>query len=612
MAPATITIPEGAIVWIKDPTKDSAEAFVKATVVKFTEGRGYTVTHEGKERTVRAVDCAQANPDGMSAPDNCYLIHISESTILANMKARFAKELIYTYTSNILIVVNPFKALSIYGQDKMAPYVNRPLGMVEPHTYAMAEEAYKTLLKTGASQALVVSGESGAGKTETNKHLMTYLAYRSKSESLGNDLSESILQANPVLEAFGNAKTSRNNNSSRFGKFVKVAFSEKGGVVGAVTQQYLLEKSRVPFQSSGERNYHVFYQVMAGLKANATLGLGAGCSAFHYLKQSGVTEIKGVDDAAEFKVLGESMTAIKIDHLEQEEVFSLLAALLHVGNVKFAGEDEAAIDSATSTSLASANEHLKTTALQDCLLARTMTTRGETVSIKQTPQQAVLARDALAKAVYARLFEWIVNRINDSIRGAATDNSTFIGLLDVYGFESFAINTYEQLCINFANEKLQQFFLRFVFKAEEDLYKSEAVPWTKIEYQDNQGCIDLIEKQPTGVMRILDETCKKPGAAASGGDKGFCQAVADTHRRNDFFMDARGAGQKNYRADEAFAIRHFAGDVCYVGAGFCEKNNDTLHSDFVQLCSASSHSVLNKLFAVRTVTAGAATCPVAA
>ena len=259
MAPV---IPDGASVWIKDPTKDSTEGFIKATVVKFTEGRGYTVTTtDGKERVVRAVDCAQSNPDGMSAPDNCYLIHISESTILANMRARFADKKIYTYTSNILIAVNPFEKVQIYGVDHMGPYANRALGIVEPHTYAMAEEAYKTLLKSQSSQALVVSGESGAGKTETNKHLMTYLAWRSKSESVGNDLAEAILQANPVLEAFGNAKTSRNNNSSRFGKFVKIAMSEKGGVLGAVTQQYLLEKSRVPFQSKGERNYHVFYDV---------------------------------------------------------------------------------------------------------------------------------------------------------------------------------------------------------------------------------------------------------------------------------------------------------------------------------------------------------------
>jgi myosin heavy subunit len=228
-------IPDGAIVWIKDPAKDSKVSFVKATVTKFTEGRGYTVKmSDGKERTVRAVDCAQANPDGMSAPDNCYLIHISESTILDNMRARFEKKLIYTYTSNILIVVNPFQKLPIYGNEHMAPYQGKPLGIVEPHSYAMAEEAYKCMLGKGAdkqkgSQSLVVSGESGAGKTETNKHLLAYLAFRSKSETTVGDIATAIVAANPVLEAFGNAKTSRNNNSSRFGTPAHSSEGARGG-----------------------------------------------------------------------------------------------------------------------------------------------------------------------------------------------------------------------------------------------------------------------------------------------------------------------------------------------------------------------------------------------
>jgi myosin heavy subunit len=255
-------IPDGAVVWIKDPAKESKVGFLRGEVVKFTEGRGYTVkTSDGNEKTVRPVDCAQANPDGLSAPDNCYLIHISESTILENMRLRFKDKKIYTYTANILIAVNPFQKLTIYSQELMGPYVNKPLGILEPHVYAMSEEAYKTMLKTKLSQSLVVSGESGAGKTETNKHLMNYLTFRSKSETVGSDIGMKISEANPVLEAFGNAKTSRNNNSSRFGKFVKVSFGERGGIMGASTVQYLLEKSRVPFQSKGERNYHVFYDV---------------------------------------------------------------------------------------------------------------------------------------------------------------------------------------------------------------------------------------------------------------------------------------------------------------------------------------------------------------
>ena len=234
--------------------------------------------------------------------------------------------------------------------------------------------------------------------------------------------------------------------------------------------------------------------------------------------------------------------------------------------------------------------------LEQCLVSSTMTTRGETFHVKLNKEKASLARDALTKSIYARLFDWMVTQINKTMKGSSSEEQPFIGLLDVYGFESFAINTFEQLCINFANEKLHQFFLKFVFKAEEDLYASEAVSWTKIEYQDNQGCIDLIEKSPTGIMRLLDEKCKQPGSDAEKKDKAFCTAVDETHRRNDFFMDARTAGRREFRTDEAFAVRHFAGDVCYVGANFVDKNNDTLHNDFVQLCATSSLPLLATLY----------------
>ena len=335
---------------------------------------------------------------------------------------------------------------------------------------------------------------------------------------------------------------------------------------------------------------------MAGYPNPASLGIDAGCAAFHYLNQSGVTSITGVDDKASYDELRTAMGHIGLSEEDREHVCKLLASLLHIGNIRFTGEDEAAIDAATAASSKQTVSLLGTANLETCLISSTLTTRGETVQVRLTPEKATLARDALTKSIYARLFDWIVSRINVTMKGDANESQPFIGLLDVYGFESFAINTFEQLCINFANEKLHQFFLKFVFKAEEDLYASECVAWTKIEYQDNQGCIDLIEKSPTGIMRILDEQCKKPGSDAGKKDKAFCTSVDETHRRNDFFMDARAAGQKNYRADEAFAIRHFAGDVCYVGANFSDKNNDTLHSDFVQLCSGSSLALLSALY----------------
>jgi len=594
-------IPDGATVWIKDTKKESAEAFVQATVGGFKEGRGYTVVAaDGTERTVRAVDCAHANPDGLTAPDNCYLIHISEATILANIRLRFASNAIYTFTGSILIAVNPFQQLPIYGQDKMVPYPNKALGLAEPHAYAMAEEAYRTFLKSSGSQSLVVSGESGSGKTETNKHLMQYIAWRSKSENVGNDLAQTILSVNPILEAFGNAKTSRNNNSSRFGKFVKIAIRERapgvskpGAVLGAITRQYLLEKSRVPGQSAGERNYHVFYQVVNGAPNKAELGVDKGPQVFHYLNQSGLYTAPGIDDVSAFKEVCGAFASIAYDSSKQMDVFKLIAGLLHLGNVCFTGDESADVDPKTTGALTKAAELLGMPKIKDCLVCRTLTTRGETTHVSRKPEEATRARDALTKAVYAKLFEYIVSTINTSIKGDATDDGKFIGLLDVYGFESFQVNTYEQLCINFANEKLQQFFLKFIFKAEEDLYRDENVAWTRIEYQDNQGCIDLIEKSPTGIKRLLDEACKKP----NGTDVMFCDSVYQTHRRNDNYMEPRQVGNKSLRSNEGFVVRHFAGDVCYTGAGFLEKNNDILHSDFTEQMVEASLPLLATMWA---------------
>ena len=592
------THPPGAAVWVKDA---SEAVFVRGSITRFEVGKGYVVKTAGGDELagLRPIDCSLANPDGMSAPDNCHLIHVSEPTILSNMRARFANKDIYTYTGSILAVMNPFEALPVYGEAIMKDYVNRPLGHCEPHSYAMAEEAYRTLLKTGKSQSLVVSGESGAGKTETNKHLMRYLAYRSRAGGGVADLADRILQANPVLEAFGNAKTSRNNNSSRFGKFVKIGISSGGDILGATTRQYLLEKSRVNFQSEGERNYHIFYQLCCG--GAQAFGVADGAKSFTYLNQSGVTAVNGIDDTAEYKQTVDALLKVGLTDEQKDSCLRIVAGLLQLGNTSFdAKGEEAQLAKAGQPALEQAVSLLGCKTLDARLLTRTMKTGSESVTAKNSKAQAALARDALAKAIYARLFDWLVSIINQTLSGGdggftPRSEPTFIGLLDVYGFESFLVNSFEQLCINFANEKLQQFFLRFVFKGEEALYEAEGVAWSKIEYQDNQGCIDLIEKTPTGVLRLLDETCKKPGAT----DKNFGDAVSTTHKSNEFFMEPRacGANYRQHRADEAFAVRHFAGDVCYAVAGFADKNNDTLHADLVGEVRGSANALLSTLFA---------------
>ena len=422
----------GSAVWIKDPQKDSQLSFVKGEVKKYTEGRGYTVQYDGKEKVVRAADVSHANPDGMSAPDNCYLIHISEATILENMKARFKDKKIYTFTGSILLAVNPFEVLPIYGQDIMKPYVGKILGSVsvEPSVYSMAEESYKTLVKTKLSQSLVVSGESGSGKTETNKHLMRYLSFRSKSETTMEDLAATILASNPVRPRFdqaartappppssahgtlptpassstlpppplslsllapcslllfllprpatprlgrlprrgsprfGNAGASRNNNSSLGCLSRSLAERQRAGAAPAA---YLLEKSRVVGQ--GERNYHVFYDLVAGHAKKTELGL-ASAKDFSYLAQSGTFEVPGLNDKDAYKELVEALGSIKMSQEQQDGVCYVLAGLLHVGNINFEGEDNASITAGSRPSLEKAIQVLGTPGLEKCFLSR--------------------------------------------------------------------------------------------------------------------------------------------------------------------------------------------------------------------------------------------------
>ena len=599
-------IEAGQSVWIKDTAKRTSEAFVKATVKSFTQSPpSYSVVVGGSARSVRPVDCMAANPDGMTAHDNCFLLHISEATILDNLRQRYAAKQIYTYTGSILIAVNPFQVLPVYGHQRMGPYRGKTISVSEPHSYSMAEEAYRTYVKTKKSQSLIVSGESGSGKTETNKHLMHYIAWRTQSEQVVENLADNILHVNPLLEALGNAKTTRNNNSSRFGKFLKISMGPKGQVLGATTQQYLLERSRVNHQSKGERNYHIFYQTLAGHKSTGPFRLSKGPKEFWYTNQSGLYTANGIDDMEGFRSTLSAFETIGFNANAQYSIFQIIAGLLHLGNISFRGEDNAEVDAAAcNKSVQAMTELLGVPDLDRCLVSRTMVlpeaTGNERISVNLSPEQALLARDALAKNLYSKLFDWCISQINEKLRGQLQEDGPFIGLLDVYGFESFFENSFEQLCINFANEKLQQFFLRFIFKAEESLYYEECVQWTSIEYQDNQGCIDLIEKSPTGIMRLLDEVCKKP----NGSDREFCEAVDHTHKRNDFFMEPRALGRREYTSKDAFVVRHFAGDVCYRGSGFLDKNNDTLHLDFTSRLSNSSLSIVAGLFEPRERTSG--------
>ena len=501
----------------------------------------------------------------------------------------------------------------------MKDYVDKDIGAkgVEPSVYAMGEAAYKHVKRNKTPAALIMSGESGAGKTETTKHLMRYLAFRSeavskKTEGQLDKLADAILSTNPLLEAFGNAKTVRNNNSSRFGKMMRLHFEQSGAVKGAFIKTYLLEKSRVVSITDPERSYHIFYQLMAGAPAECKGSTLAGLDAakLRVLGQSKCITLNGVDDKKEFGEVASSLDKLGVTEASKNEMYTVLSALLLLSNVTMITDDndKADIDPGTEAMLKAGEEQLGCGALASLLLQRTMTRGGggkrmSTYTIDFTKVQAEAARDAVVKAVYTHLFDWVVLKVNNNLMKGAEETAKlpYVGLLDIFGFENFKHNSFEQLCINFANEKLQQFFLTCVFKEEETLHVKEGVPWRDIEYADNQDCINMMEKPPNGVLRLLDSQCKTPNA----NEGSFLTELNKVHMKSPFIVPTR---KHKMRDEEGFIVRHYAGDVVYHSAAiigkdtkteevdWLEKNNDTLQSEWLAKLVGSKHGLLKEMF----------------
>lgn len=436
------------------------------------------------------------------------LVQLEEFTpgaIVHQLRERYNKDEIYTWIGNILVSINPFKMLQIYSSDTLAQYreAQRQLATAvsgqTPHIFALAGVAYTTMTLDQKPQAFVISGESGAGKTEATKLILQYL-----SEVAGSPtgVEQEILFTNPLLEAFGNAKTLRNNNSSRFGKWMEVRFESNGKISGAKIVNYLLEKSRVVFQIQNERNYHIFYQLCAGVEGMDHLKLG-DVSEFNYLNQSGCTTIPGVDDVRDY---GETCNSLqKLDFTINEIVLmhELLAGVLHLGNIEFVAQGEgSAIKNVDRLGIVASVLKMKIDDLKRALTVRSMTIRGETQHILLKDSDASDSRHALAKTIYGKLFDWIVYKINKKLM-KSKDKLT-VGILDIFGFEVFQVNSFEQFCINFANEKLQNHFTKHIFFMEQNEYVAEGIDVARIEFTDNEECIQLIEGNP-GVIRILDE-----------------------------------------------------------------------------------------------------------
>ncbi|XP_042267491.1 unconventional myosin-Vc [Thunnus maccoyii] len=519
------------------------------------------------------------NPDILVGEnDLTALSYLHEPAVLHNLKVRFVESrIIYTYCGIILVAVNPYKQLPLYGDAIINAYSGQNVGDMDPHIFAVAEEAYKQMARNHKNQSIIVSGESGAGKTVSARYAMRYFAVVSKSGSKTR-VEDKVLASNPITEAIGNAKTTRNDNSSRFGKYTEISFDRRHRIIGANMRTYLLEKSRVVFQTDNERNYHIFYQMCscAQLPEFKNLRL-LSADEFRYTCLGGEITIEGVDDKKEMEETRRTFSLLGLKEDFQSDVFKVLAAILHLGNVeiKNSGDDKSSV-SPSDPHLAVFCELLDVSAagLVRWLCHRRIVMVTETV-VKPVPKhQAVNARDALAKQIYALLFDRIINRINTALQVPGKQHA-FIGVLDIYGFETFDINSFEQFCINYANEKLQQQFNLHVFKLEQEEYMKEDIPWTLIDFYDNQPVIDLIEAK-MGILDLLDEECLFP----KGTDQSWLQKLHN-------YLDANPLFEKPRLSNEAFVIQHFADKVEYQCKGFLEKNRDALYEELIDIMRAS-------------------------
>ncbi|KAH0536750.1 hypothetical protein FGG08_006388 [Glutinoglossum americanum] len=537
---------------------------------------------------------------------------ISNEAINDNLEKRFLAGLIYTYIGHVLVSVNPFEDLGIYGEETLEKYKGKNRLEVPPHVFAIAETAYHDMKAYNENQCVIISGESGAGKTEAAKRIMQYIAHTPSDTKISasvQEIKDMVLATNPLLESFGNAKTLRNNNSSRFGKYLELKFNSDGEPVGANVTNYLLEKSRVVGQITDERNFHIFYQFT---KAASKYYRGkSSCDilprrlltlvsdnfnvrppqSYTYTSRSKCFDVEGMDDSADFKETLKAMETIGLSQAEQGNIFKMLAAILWIGNISFhQDEDEAVITDASVTKQVSMLLGVDPVHADKALTFRRMETsrggrRGSLYNVPLNEVQATAVRDALAKAIYFNLFDWIVQRVNVSLRARGAAANT-IGILDIYGFEIFDNNSFEQICINYVNEKLQQIFIQLTLRTEQEDYAREQIKWTPINYFDNKVVCDLIEeKRPPGVFAALNDACATAHADPKAADQTFVQRL-NILSSNPLFQ----LRQKN------FVIKHYAGDVSYVIEGMTDKNKDQLLKDLLNLVGQSKNEFLHMLF----------------
>ncbi|KAM9679996.1 unconventional myosin-X isoform 3-T3 [Dama dama] len=583
--------PEGTRVWLRENGQHFPSTVNSCAegVVVFQTDYGQVFTY--KQSTITHQKVMAMHPmDEEGVDDMATLTELHGGAIMHNLYQRYKRNQIYTYIGSIIASVNPYKTITgLYSRDAVDRYSRCHLGELPPHVFAIANECYRCLWKRRDNQCVLISGESGAGKTESTKLILKFLSAISQqsvdlsSKEKTSSVEQAILESSPIMEAFGNAKTVYNNNSSRFGKFVQLNIGQKGNIQGGRIVDYLLEKNRVVRQNPGERNYHIFYALLAGLgheeREEFYLSVPEN---YHYLNQSGCVTDRTISDQESFREVIMAMEVMQFSKEEVREVLRLLAGILHLGNIEFITAGGAQVSFKTALGRSAELLGLDPAQLTDALTQRSMFLRGEEILTPLNVQQAADSRDSLAMALYARCFEWVIKKINSRIKGR--DDFKSIGILDIFGFENFEVNHFEQFNINYANEKLQEYFNKHIFSLEQLEYSREGLVWEDIDWIDNGECLDLIEKK-LGLLALINEESHFPQAT----DSTLLEKLHNQHANNHFYVKPRVAVNN-------FGVKHYAGEVQYDVRGILEKNRDTFRDDLLNLLRESRFDFIYDLF----------------
>jgi myosin-1 len=527
-------------------------------------------------------------------PDFVMLDTITEDSFMKNLSVRFDQKQIYTYIGEQIVAMNPFTKVDMYTKPIMETYRNMELYEVQPHIFALSDDTFRCMMRTKSDQCVLITGESGAGKTEASKIFMQYIVHISATKGDAEHIKQRLLDSNPVLEAFGNAKTVRNDNSSRFGKYMEIQFQGAGAPIGGRISQYLLEKSRVVTRSQDERMFHIFYQMLANKKVLKDVDLTDDHKSYKFMAVSGSYQVSSIHDEKDLAEVEQAMQSLDFQPKEVSAIWRILAGILKLGNVEFvdAGKDKTKISNLNVLQSISKVLCITTEQLEKATTTNVLETAGSKTIVELNPKASSFSRDSMAKGIYTKLFDWVVEHINASIQCQGSPEMV-IGVLDIYGFEIFQNNSFEQFCINYCNEKLQQLFIKLVLQQEQEEYHREGIEWKEIDYFNNAPIVDLIEGNPTGMFRVLDEACMvgntSPGELLTKLDQTYAK-----HPHYESFLTTKDKALGR----EAFRIKHYAGDVDYQIEEFVYKNQDSLYRTIREALQSSSDPLIKSLFPV--------------